>query len=196
MPTISVYGSSGQPNLNGLKNPAKCLWRWEPDRRSNFFFSPPAHLCAVTYMTEISLSVTLNNKFNSTQLNLNGKIPTGSPWEAHSTAHWAADFFIFGSSGLPTEFPTELPTVSIYGSSGQSNLHVKIPTGSPLRCPRVAHGQRIGQLPCFFRMGLHETFLSLITKHFAKQLCLRTFVNFLFRGFCRPPCRVPLQVQF
>ena len=40
---------------------------WEPDRRSNFFFSPPAHLCAVTYMTEISLIVSLNNQFNSTQ---------------------------------------------------------------------------------------------------------------------------------
>ena len=26
-----------------LKNPAKCLWRWEPDRRNNFF-GPPAHL--------------------------------------------------------------------------------------------------------------------------------------------------------
>ena len=38
---------------------------WEPDRRSNFFFSPPAHLCAVTYMTEISLIVTLNNQFTS-----------------------------------------------------------------------------------------------------------------------------------
>ena len=50
-----------------LKNPTKCLWRWEPDRWSNFFFSPPAHLCAVTYMTEISLIVTLNNHFNSTQ---------------------------------------------------------------------------------------------------------------------------------
>ena len=35
---------------------------WEPDRRSNFF-SPPAHLCAVTYMTEISLIVTLSNQF-------------------------------------------------------------------------------------------------------------------------------------
>ena len=51
-----------------LKNPTKCLWRWEPDRRSYFFFSPPAHLCAVTYMTEISLIVTLNKQFNSTQL--------------------------------------------------------------------------------------------------------------------------------
>ena len=37
-----------------LKNPVKCLWRWEPDRRYNFFFSPPGHLCC-TYMTEISL---------------------------------------------------------------------------------------------------------------------------------------------
>ena len=47
-----------------LKNPAKCLWRWEPDRRyNNFFFSPPAHRCAVTYMTEIPLIVTLNNQF-------------------------------------------------------------------------------------------------------------------------------------
>ena len=46
-----------------LKNPTKCLWRWEPDRRSNnFLFSPPAHLCAVTYMTEISFIVTLNNQ--------------------------------------------------------------------------------------------------------------------------------------
>ena len=27
-----------------LKNPAKCPWRWEPDRR-NYFFGPPAHLC-------------------------------------------------------------------------------------------------------------------------------------------------------
>ena len=38
---------------------------WEPDRRSNFFFSPPAHLCAVTYMTEILLIVTLNNQFTT-----------------------------------------------------------------------------------------------------------------------------------
>ena len=35
---------------------------WEPDRRSNFF-SPPAHLFAVTYMTEILLIVTFNNQF-------------------------------------------------------------------------------------------------------------------------------------
>ena len=48
-----------------LKNPAKCLW---PGRRSNFFFSPPAHRCAVTYMTEISLIMTLNNQFTSPHL--------------------------------------------------------------------------------------------------------------------------------
>ena len=54
--------------MRTLKNPTKCLWRWEPDRRSNyFFFSPPAHLFAVTCMTEISLIVTLNNQFTSPQ---------------------------------------------------------------------------------------------------------------------------------
>ena len=31
-----------------LKNPAKCLWRWEPDRRYNFC-NPPAHLCRHIY---------------------------------------------------------------------------------------------------------------------------------------------------
>ena len=69
--------------------------------------------------------------YGSGQPYLHGKISMGSPWVAHSTAHWAAHFFTFGSSWLPTE----LPTVSIYGSGGQSNLHGKIPMGSPLRCP-------------------------------------------------------------
>ena len=31
----------------------------------NFFFIPPAHLCAAKYMTEISLIVTLNNQVTS-----------------------------------------------------------------------------------------------------------------------------------
>ena len=47
-----------------IKNLSKYLWRWELDRRSDLF-SPPAHLCAVIYMTEISLIVTLNNQFTS-----------------------------------------------------------------------------------------------------------------------------------
>ena len=42
-----------------VKEPYDMSMAWEPDRRSNFFFSPPAH--AVTYMTEISLIVTLSN---------------------------------------------------------------------------------------------------------------------------------------
>ena len=56
----SPYKNGGPVSVLGRarykKNPTKCLWRWEPDRRSNFFFSPPAHfffsppahLCAVT----------------------------------------------------------------------------------------------------------------------------------------------------
>ena len=35
------------------------IWRWEPDRRFNFSFSPPSHIFTVTYITEISLHVTL-----------------------------------------------------------------------------------------------------------------------------------------
>ena len=47
-----------------LENPTKCLWHWEPDCRSNFF-GAPANLCAVTYMIEISLHVTLNEQSHS-----------------------------------------------------------------------------------------------------------------------------------
>ena len=52
--------------------PCRCLdghvkepYEMSMARRSNYFFSPPAHLCAVTCMTEISLIVTLNNQFTS-----------------------------------------------------------------------------------------------------------------------------------
>ena len=40
-----------------LKEPYEMSMAWEPDRRSNFY-SRPAHLCAVTCITEISLNVT------------------------------------------------------------------------------------------------------------------------------------------
>ena len=66
------------------------------------------------------------------------------PWAAHS----AADFFIFGSSEA-----TELPTVSIYGSSGQPNLHGEIPMTSPRAAHSVAHvqpmGSEVGSSPVF-----------------------------------------------
>ena len=55
---VSVYDGH-------IKEPYEMSMAWEPDRRSNFFFSPPAHLYAVTYMTEISLIVTLNTQFTS-----------------------------------------------------------------------------------------------------------------------------------
>ena len=53
-------------SVSNLKMNLQSSFRY---RRPYFFFSPPAHLCAVTYMTEISLIVTLNKQFNSTQLN-------------------------------------------------------------------------------------------------------------------------------
>ena len=51
--------------LDGYES-TKCLWRWELDRKSSFFFSPPTHLCALTYMTEISLIVTINKPIHLT----------------------------------------------------------------------------------------------------------------------------------
>ena len=82
---------------------------------------------------------TVSIYWSSGQPNLHGKFPMGSPWAAHSTAHWAAHFFIFGSTGLPT--------VSIYGSSGQPNVHDKIPTG-------ISEAAKWAD-PLFFCMGRH-----------------------------------------
>ena len=44
-----------------VKEPQEMSMAWEPDRWFNFLFRPPAqlHVCAVTYITEISLNVTL-----------------------------------------------------------------------------------------------------------------------------------------
>ena len=67
-------------------------------RRSNFF-SPPEHLCAVTYMTEISLIVTLNNQFNSTQLPIHSKhISTVNARNFTYTYNW----FSLNIYGSPT----------------------------------------------------------------------------------------------
>ena len=42
-----------------VKEPTKCLWCWEPDRRSNFFFGPPVHLCAITHTVRLILTLTI-----------------------------------------------------------------------------------------------------------------------------------------
>ena len=76
------------------ENPTKCLWRWEPDRRFNFFFNLPVHLCVVTYITEISLHVTLSNQ----SLSL-----THSPtlnWNCHLLCHekvwsWPQNYWMY-----------------------------------------------------------------------------------------------------
>ena len=45
--TLGITVQKGWPRVGAwmgtLKNPTKCLWRWDPDCRSNFF-SPLAHL--------------------------------------------------------------------------------------------------------------------------------------------------------
>ena len=51
-----------------VKEPYEMSMALGADSRSNFFFSPPAHLCAITYMTEITLHVTLDNQSHSLNL--------------------------------------------------------------------------------------------------------------------------------
>ena len=63
--TYSRLKPPASPRGDMLKNLGKCLWCWEPNRRSNFF-SPPAYLCAVTYITEILLHLTLSNQYTNT----------------------------------------------------------------------------------------------------------------------------------
>ena len=116
---------------------------------NNLYHASYTHVLHVSCML---IKDVFHFEFNSGQLS---GLPTELP-----------TYSILESSGLPTELLTELPTISVYGSSGQPNLHGKIPMGSPLRCPQscslspymevvgrlicMAHGQRSGQLPCFF----------------------------------------------
>ena len=122
-------------------------WMWIKDGvhfefNSGQFNGLPTKLSTISILESSGLPTELPTELptiyvygSSGQPNLHGKIPKGSTWAAHSTAHWAAHFFMFGSSGLPTE----LPPVSIYGSSWQPNLHGKIPMGSPWAAHSDAH---------------------------------------------------------
>ena len=118
---------------------------------------------------------TISVYISSGQPYLHGKIPMGSPLRCPLScplfpymevvgslicmakfpwaAHGQPTVSIYGSSGQPSELPTELPTVSIYGSSGQPNLHGKIPMGSPRAAHSVAHvqptGSEVGSSPVF-----------------------------------------------
>ena len=46
---------------------------------------------------------------------------------------------ILESSGLPIELPTKLPSISVYGRSGQPYLHGKIIMGSPWTAQSTAN---------------------------------------------------------
>ena len=158
LPTLLVYGSSWQPNLNGkipMGNP------WAAHSTAHFFIFGSSGLllsCPLFPYMEVVGSLIYIAKFPWAAHGQPTPLPTCSPW----AAKWAAPLFfsvwdgvhfkfnsgqfsglptelptisIFESSGLPTELSTELPTLLVYGSSGQPNLHGKIPMGSPLRYP-------------------------------------------------------------
>ena len=53
--------------ISMLKEFGRGSMAWQPDRRSNFFFSLPSHLYAFTCLTEISLIVMLSRLYTLTQ---------------------------------------------------------------------------------------------------------------------------------
>ena len=63
------------------------------------------------------------------------------PWAAHSAAHWAAHCFHIWKSWAAL-------------FAWQNSM------GSPRATNSFAHGQRSGELPCFFRMGSQHTLLD------------------------------------
>ena len=63
-----------------VKEPYEMSMTCEPDHRSSVFFSPPAHLCAVTCITEISLNVTnLLHSNAETTMDIHGHLDTRFP---------------------------------------------------------------------------------------------------------------------
>ena len=52
----------------------KCLWRWEPDHRSNFY-SPPSYLCAVTYVSDCDVKQQIH--LDSPYLTISSFSPNG-----------------------------------------------------------------------------------------------------------------------
>ena len=66
---ITIKGMAPCRCFDGhAKEPYEMSMALEPDRMSKFFFSPPAHLCDVTCITEISLIVTVVKKPNEYSL--------------------------------------------------------------------------------------------------------------------------------
>ena len=68
------------------------------------------------------------------------------PFYKHATE--LSTVSILECNGLPIELPTKLPTISIYGSSGQTYLHGKIPMGSPLSYPLFPYMEGVDSLIC------------------------------------------------
>ena len=81
-----------------LKEPIKCLWRWVPDCRTTFF-RPPAHLCAVTNITELLLNVTLSYQFNQSTNNM---------------THWKIMFFCSLHYSIPSVLKPLIDLLSLF----------------------------------------------------------------------------------
>ena len=117
LPTISVYGCSGQPYLHG-KIAMGSLLRCQLS-------------CSLfPYMKGVA-SLICMAKFL---------------WAAHSAAHWAAHYLYLDAVGCPLSFPL-FPYMEVMGSLICMAKFPWAAHGQPTPLPCAAHGQQSGQLP-------------------------------------------------
>ena len=81
--------------MGTLRNYAKGLWRWEPDRRYNFF-SPPAHLCRHIYLDLLQI------------------LSIGRDGQLHTSIYDKRDDFNFHITNFPF-LSSNIPTSPAYG---------------------------------------------------------------------------------
>ena len=87
LPTISVYGSSGQLYLHSIipmGSPLRCPLPWPLSQCIEVVGSL---ICMVKFSWAAHSDAHYLINGRRGQPNLHGKIPLGSPWIAHSTAH-------------------------------------------------------------------------------------------------------------
>ena len=73
---LGITVQKGRPRVGAwtgtFKNPTKCIWRWDPDRGYNFFFS--AHLCRHIYNWNI-VACEVIHQYTHTHSFTNLKLP-------------------------------------------------------------------------------------------------------------------------
>ena len=114
---------NGRNDPISVFDPMKCQFRCEPDRRSTFF-RPHVHLCAVTYIIEISMNVTLSNQFDNNQ-SITPYFSVKAPFEPlfHVQPSWDTEDLFFTT---PSSNVVGLRCFENFTSLEQSFSHIAI----------------------------------------------------------------------